>query len=135
MKLSITKAAVEFGVSKETIRRGLREQDIPESKDGYPLRVLFRAAGGDFKFERTRRERAEAESRELSNGERKRELIALEEARRAIAEVLAPVRQRIVTVPTEMANRCNPTDPEFARAALSEWRDETLRGIRADILK
>ena len=64
--LSLQKAAEEFGVSRETIRRGLRSIEI-EAKPTYSIREIHRSIAGDLRFERTRRERAEADKGERAN--------------------------------------------------------------------
>lgn len=66
IKLSIQRAAVEFGVSRETVRRGLRSIEI-EPKATYTVREVHRALAGDLKFERGRLVRAQADAAELEN--------------------------------------------------------------------
>lgn len=39
-----------------------------------------------------------------------------------VNECFLPVRQRIDSLPSEMSSRCNPSDPQLARAALEEWK-------------
>jgi hypothetical protein len=65
----------------------------------------------------------------------KRELVPLEEAADMIRRMLLPARQRLLGAPAELASRCNPSDPEFARRALQQWSDESLRYCGGEIEK
>lgn len=48
-------------------------------------------------------------------------LVEFEEALAITREVLLPIRQCWLALPNTLASKCNPTDPEHARAALEEW--------------
>jgi hypothetical protein len=65
IKWTVHAAAVEFGVSRETIERGLRQAGIKaESFSRYTTRQIFTALAGDFKAERIRNLRLDAEAKE-----------------------------------------------------------------------
>ena len=48
----------------------------------------------------------------------------------SISRKLDPIKNLIMSLPEAMAKRCNPTDPETAAAALSEWAHSTLRSVQ-----
>jgi hypothetical protein len=126
--LTLLKGAEQFGVSRETLRRALAESEIEARPDGkYSIRELHRALAGDARTERARLTRLRADTEELELRQRKRELIPLEEAQRFIVENFACHREFIVSQPGRLALKCNPTDPNTARAALEADRDEFLK--------
>ncbi len=63
MKWTISRAAPEFGTTRETLKRSLSALDLKGPE--YTTREIVRALCGDLKFERTRRERAEADKAEI----------------------------------------------------------------------
>jgi hypothetical protein len=96
---------------------------------------MVAAVYGDGERERIRVAAADAERKERENQIAKRELIPMDEARQAIGGCLITIRQRLVAVPAELASSVNPSDPEFARKALEQWRDEVLKSCREDLLQ
>lgn len=136
MNWTATNAAKEFGVSRETILRGLRGAGVDTKKNAaYPTRLIHKILAGDLKAEKIRETRARADLLELERREKEREIITLSEAQAHQSAVLAPIRQRLMALPAEMASRTNPIDPKFARKALERWRDESLKGWREEIAK
>jgi hypothetical protein len=136
MKWTIHKAATEFGVSRETIDRGLlRTGTKSKPGDTYTTKEIFTAIAGDFKFERTRRERATAEKLEMENARIKGETITLADNLAWQAKVLQPIRQRLNDLPGSMAHRVNPSDPTFAQRELGQWVKESLPILRSEIAK
>ena len=128
MKWSTTKAASEFGVSVETIKRGLRHAGIEIRKGTtYTTRQIYSAITGDLKLERTRSERAKANLLELEEMEQRCQLIKMSEAEAMVRERLLPVREAWLSMPLVLAARCNPGDPELARAALTDWVEDKMR--------
>lgn len=134
MKWSLIAAADEFGVARETIRRGLRRNDV-EVKSGkkYTTQQVFKAISGDLKFERTRRERAEADRAEVEAAKSKQEVIHQSDVATFIRNTFAPVREDLISMPSQLAARCNPADPQKAREALTEWSDEFIKRRREHI--
>jgi hypothetical protein len=126
MSWTLLRAAEEFGVSRETIRRGLRMRGI-EKTDGFTTREMFVAIAGDWDFEHTRRERAEADKAEVDAAVAKKTHVPYEDVAGFIRETFAPLREKIVAMPNRLAALCNPTDPEHARKHLESFRDEFLR--------
>lgn len=128
MKWSTTQAASEFGVSVETVKRGLRAMNVEVVKGNrYSTKQIYAAIAGDFKLERTRSERAKANLMELEELELRKELVKMDEAEGYVRKRLMPVREAWMSMPIVLAARCNPSDPELARLALQDWCDEKMR--------
>jgi hypothetical protein len=134
MTWTLLKASTEFGVSRETIRRGLASAGIAP-KSGYTTREVCAAIFGDIKTATARERLANAIARERENRVADGVLIPLADNLAWQEKVLNPVRQRLLALPAQMAQRCNPTDPQFAQAALDTWLAETLPILRAEIAK
>lgn len=133
MDWTIEKAATEFGVARETIRRGLAQAGV-EVKRGrgntFTTRQIFAALAGDLKIERTLKTRVERETLELEKRKLEGELVSLEEVTALVTPAFLPIRQRLNGLPAALASQCNPTDPLLARDALQRWVAETLPLIR-----
>jgi phage terminase Nu1 subunit (DNA packaging protein) len=135
-RLTVEAAAREIGVSRETLRRNLRElgEDTKRGKQ-FTLRTIYRALTGDLKGHRVRLAKVDADLAELEFSERAGNLVSMEEVQQLFSESLQPVRQRLLALPAECATRANPTDPQFARQALQEWVDQSLPMIREQLPK
>lgn len=110
---SITSAAVELGVSKETVRRRLAEIGVKTGKgETFTLRELFKAMSGDPRLELTRLRRAQADAEERKNRIAEGELIAIEEAtqiyRQEIAGNLPAARRATVFAGLAACRRKRP---------------------------
>lgn len=134
LKWTLLKASVEFGVSRETIRRGLAGNGI-EKKKSYTTREIHGAIAGDIDVATARDRMASAIARERENRIADSELIPLADNLAWQESVLLPFRQRLLALPGTMAQRCNPTDPGFAQAALEGWVKESLPILRSEVLK
>ena len=134
-KLSLLAASVALNVSRDTIRRGLRRNDVKEKKT-YTLKEIFAALnGGDLEAERIRETRAKADALERENRIADGEIILLSQNLEWQEKVLLAIRQRLIALPGQMASRTNPTDPQFAQSALESWLRETLPLLRTEIAK
>jgi hypothetical protein len=54
----------------------------------------------------------------------------VDEAVTLYGAALLPIRQRLLSMPTEVCADANPTDPQLAREVLQRWVDESLPMIR-----
>jgi hypothetical protein len=136
VRLNLETAAREFGVSGETLRRGLHAIGAPTEKGTlHDLVTIYKALAGDLKGAKAREALANAIAKERENRIADRELIPVEENLAWQERVLGPVRARLMALPGVMAQRCNPSDPNFAQAALDEWLKETLPLLRSEIQK
>lgn len=135
-QMTLREAADEFGVSHETLRRRLAKEEIPVGAGvTYTVAQVHRVLAGELEHERIRSERARASLLEYERAEKERELVSLAEVQAMYSESLLPVRQRFLALPSEAAARCNPSDPEFARAALQRWVDDAFPIIREQLPK
>lgn len=126
MTWTLLKAAEEFGVSREKIRRGLRLRGVDKT-EAFTTREIFAAIAGDWDFERTRRERAEADKAEIEAAVAKGTHIPRDDVANFIQETFSPLREKIVAMPSKLSGLCNPSDPEHARQHLERFRDEFLK--------
>lgn len=129
-------AAREFGVSRETIKKGLTEAGASIKKGrgaSFTTKQIVAAIFGDIKHERFLKTREERTLLELERKQKEGDLIEMDAATDLITRAFLPVRQRLLSLPTEMAARCNPTDPVFAQQALDAWTDRAMKQIQAGI--
>lgn len=91
--------------------------------------------GESLEAAKTREAMARAALLEKKLAEKNKDLIPSGEAEELIRTALLPVRQRLMALASEAAVMCNPTDPQFAHAALTQWVDRALPMIRAHIEK
>ena len=98
IKWTINTAAAEFCVSKDTIRRGLNREGI-EPAETYTTKEILRAMGGDFRFESTRRQRAEADRLERENRLADGEIVTVDEAAEVYGNKLAAIVQNLDSLP------------------------------------
>lgn len=99
LRWTLARAAAEFGVTRETIRRGLARDGAKPATD-YSTREIFRAIGGDFRFESTRRQRAEADRIERENRLADGEIITVEEALAIYTGKVAALVQNLDALPS-----------------------------------
>jgi hypothetical protein len=128
---TIHRAAVEFGASRETITRGLRTNGVEvEAGKEFTTRQIFTALAGDLKFERCRRERAQALKIELENKVTEGRLLdvaAIE--KRLWTDFLQPLRGELLNLPSQISPLCH--DPSSTQAALTTWTASMLARLRA----
>jgi hypothetical protein len=134
MKWSLHKASAEFGVTRETIRRGLAAYGVDPKKE-YTTREIHMAIAGDVKAATARDRMASAIARERENRIAEGEIITLTDNQKWQEKVLLPIRQRLIALPGSMAQRCNPADPSFAETALDAWVKESMPLLRSEIRK
>jgi hypothetical protein len=136
VKWTLLRASAEFGVTRETIRRGLFTNGVEVKPNRtYSTREIHNAIAGDLKAARAREALANAIARERDNRVADGELIPLADNLAWQERVLLPVRHRLVALPGSLAQRCNPSDPQFAQRALDEWLNETLPLLRTEVAK
>ena len=121
---TLLEAASETGRSRETIKRGLSKAGEKVDKDGtFSTRQLLSALIDDLKEAKARRERAEAEMAELELQQKRRELIPASEVSAVVNGTLSTLTEAVRAMPSALARRCNPTDPEHARKAIAAYVD------------
>lgn len=134
MNWTIHAAGKEWGVADATIVKGLKYNDIykPDGAE-YSTREIDIALNGDLKRERTRRERAEADKAEMKNVALRGETIDKSVAAEFIRKTFSPVRERIMSMPGQMANKVNPDNPRMARGILETWGQSFLQHCRENM--
>lgn len=132
MNWTCTMAAKEFGVSRETVIRGLRGLGHePKQNDKFTTRDIHRALAGDLKAERAREARANADLKEMEIAQLRKELVPLGEVETMLADLVTlPVRQWLLDQPSRMSSRCNAEHPEIAHLALKQDGDDLLKMLR-----
>lgn len=130
-ELSLTRAATEFGVSRDTVQRGLHGLGI-EVKDGatYSIGQLYRAVSGDLRLERTRETKLRADLLELEKAKLEGELLAPEIVTERINKAFGLVRQAILSGRAEVPARANPQDHVTAMTAWSQWEERFFPFVR-----
>lgn len=135
IRWTLLRASEEFGVTRETIRRGLRALGVDSADGTFTTRQVHTAIAGDLDAERIRDTRASANLKEMDEAERRGELVAMSDVERLYTDCLLPIRQRFLALPAECAVLANPTDPTHAREQLQAWVDKSLPMIREKLPK
>jgi len=138
LKWTLETAAREFGVSRETVKRGLTANGETVKRgraSSFTTQQIVAAIFGDLKHERLLKTREERTLLELERREKEGELVSMAAAVEILTRAYLPVRQRLLALPSEMASRCNPTDPTFAHKALDEWVERAMRQIQSGLPK
>lgn len=136
MNWTIKLAATEFGVAAETIRRGLSAAGVEVKKgrgSSFTTKQIVAAIFGDIKHERFLKTREERTLLELERKQKEGELVSMNRAKELLVQYMMPARQRFLSVSSEMASKCNPTDPVHAQKALDEWAQRSLRQCQMEI--
>lgn len=131
-----TTAAKALGIDPKTMNKRLRDRghEIGQNRK-YTLAEIVAAYLGDLEAERIRETRANADLKELELRRESGELVSMDEVQSMMNKVYLPMRQRLNALPSEMAAKTNPTDPEHARAQLNSWVDQALVLIREQLPK
>ena len=136
MNWTINAAALEFDSDRRTLTKALKKLGVETGKGiRHSTRDICRALYGDLDRERAIGQELDNEKQRILNAQLKGEMVPMSEAAALYTAALLPVRQRLLSMPPECATRANPTDPQFALAALQEWVDATLPLIRAELSK
>ena len=141
-KYNLTEAATELGIAISTLARRLHVLDQPTARGStFTLKTIVAAMtvrGTDREdLIRARKEliQSQADLAKLDLAQRENDLVSLEEVKSLLGNALLTVRQRLNALPSEMASKTNPTDPEHARAQLNQWVDQALPLIREQLPK
>jgi phage terminase Nu1 subunit (DNA packaging protein) len=130
---SVTTAAVELGVSKETIRRRLAEIGIKTGKgESFTLRQLFDAMGSDPRKELTRLRKAQADAEQRKNRVAEGELIEVEKAAQIYGRKLQAICQRVDAQASLLDSQLAlESDPVKIRQILAAYNEQTKAEARA----
>lgn len=88
----------------------------------------------DMSIEQIEKKKVEEEWRilELKRMTMDGTLINVAQMQAMIGQFVSSIRTTWLSMPTAIAPRCNPTDPELAEKALKEWVNTALRLTQAD---
>jgi len=67
--------------------------------------------------------------------ERKGVVLPHAEVQTIMRNVLLPIRQHFLSLPSFAGHLCNPSDPELARKALQEWVETSMAIVREESQK
>lgn len=128
-KLTITRAATEFGSSRDTITRGLTGLGIKVAPGKtYTIRQLYRAIAGDLKAERTRLAREQADAAARENRMADADLVKMSEVEARIMQALInPLREVLSGMATACSQLANPSDPQTAYNVIDGYLERTLK--------
>jgi hypothetical protein len=74
-----------------------------------------------------------AELLRIEKEEKKKLLMSYDAAMERITAWFLPIRQQLLSLPSEMAARVNPIDPTLARKQLDEWVRKAMRSVQEAI--
>lgn len=134
MQLSQTVMARELGISSERLKRQAAKAGFDlKPRQKLSIRDAFKImAGGDLQAEKIRETAVRADLMELERREKEGETVTLSKVQEMLQQMMAPIRARLNAMPSELANRTNPTDPQLAKEAAEKWRDEAVKLIREE---
>lgn len=128
MNWTAAQAAKEWGLDPKTMAKRIRAAGLDVAKGKkYSTAEITQAVVGDKQSEQIREIRARADLLELERRQKEGEVVDCAAMEKRIADVFAPLRSALLSAPAELAARCNPSDPDHARAALRDWVDRVLR--------
>lgn len=84
---------------------------------------------GDMEAAKYRETAARAALLEIDIRKAERELIPIDDAVSLINRKLAPVRQQLLSMPSILGPKANPSDPTLGIEACTVWRDGCLRFV------
>jgi hypothetical protein len=128
--------ANSLGKDSDTLRRALARRKLKLPAPGAPVsaRVIFDALANATDDPKQRLLTAQAVAAEFANRETAGELVRMSEVEKLlVAEVVLPLRTRLLDLPSTLSVRCNPSNSETARVALLQWTDETLAMLRSHL--
>src|SRR5690606_9683370 len=123
--------AEALGCHADTLRKRLRRAgyDVTTTRR-WAAHEVFEAWTSDKVAATTREANARAEKLEYENRAARRQLVPSEDVRRFIEQSYVPVREQVLAMPSVMAGKVNPTDPQHAHQHLREWADGMLAHCR-----
>lgn len=132
MNWTVHAAAKEWHSTDETIVKGLRAAGIEViPRKTYTTLEIFNALAGDLKYQRTRRERAEADRAELEVAHERGELIKADDVTRFIQRTFGPFRERLMGLPGRVTAALNLTGEQ--RKVLDAEIEATINFCREHI--
>lgn len=98
IRWSIQRAAVEFGLHRETLAKYLHREGVRPGADGkYSTLDICKGVFGDLRHEQTRETRERADKLEMENRQKRRELIPAGDVYCSQEGTFIAIRQRILS--------------------------------------
>lgn len=123
-----------LGMTRATLQKRLTDLNgvAPKPKELFSAKVVVAALTnqGDLKAEQIRETRERADKLELHNAEKREELLPREEVEQINHHRFGLMVSLFRSLPTEVASKCNPSDPEHAYRVLDEFLQGRLPVIR-----
>ena len=129
----LNQCAEEFGLGYDTVRRALLAcGHDPGRTSRFTTREVFEAVSGAglLKTAKAREAAARAEMLELKTSEKRGDMMPSHEVEQFLTKHLQPLREAMNSMPSMLAGRVNPTDPQFAHTTLQQWVDQTVEMMR-----
>jgi phage terminase Nu1 subunit (DNA packaging protein) len=128
---TVWRAASEFGTTRETLIRALRERGHVIKKGArFTTIEVHGALAGDLKAERVRKTRAEADLLELERRKETGDLIDFETAKAVLIEPCRAIAAAIKDMGARLCGKCNPSDPPLAREVIDQHCREVCAAIQ-----
>jgi len=121
--LALKIKSLEHAVESYLLQVNLSAQDLDAArKDGSPGAIRLALTG----YSQAIQELAEVESRHKRFLREAGILISFDEAKAKFVGIAQELRNLLDAMPRSLASRCNPSDPELARAAIQEYIELTI---------
>lgn len=133
IKGTISAWATSLGKEPRTLERALAKAGIekPPPRQAIEARVIFQALASDEKQIKKALLEEDLKERQRENSEAAGELVRMADVEKLLAEkVIVPLRQLLMSAPSQLDTRCNPKNPELARKTIEAWRDDALKQLR-----
>jgi len=136
IQFAISGWAVQMGVDVGTLKKRVIQSGV-QIKPGkkYTAREVLRFWTGDKEAAQAREANARAELLENKLRIESGQIFTGDQFDTMFNELVIPLRARYLAMPAECAVLCNPTDPQFARAALDSWVRDNLPKLREAVQK
>ena len=131
---SLLTASENWGVARETIRRGLAVAGIEKDKD-FTVQDINAAVYGDNKLARTRKINLESDLLEIEKAVAENRLLEPEVVKERIARRLGVIAEYMRAAEVELPPVTNPSDLEFARKGVVEWTAKFWPLVRGEVAK
>ena len=123
--------AVELGMDSETLKKALIKSDSrPVAHAVIPLKAIVSALFGEEHVAKVKGMQLDNAKKEREQAEELRELVRMADIEAKLAEwVIVPLSSVLNSAPTTLDTRCNPSDPDLARAAIADWVEKTVKPL------
>jgi hypothetical protein len=129
--------SANLGIDSLTFERRLKKAGVtlPRKGELLSLQSVLPIISSDEQSEKKRLITAQAIAQERENKVEDENWFHREDVEKLVTELLLPLRQHLISAPTTLDARCNPSEPLLARAAITSWRDEVFKQIQINLPK